>query len=164
VVDFNNIEQIVAISDGKIVGKIRLQKMFYLLQKSGLDTQYEFEYYHYGPYSSSLAEDAQLAEFLGTLNSDPKLGYHNVPYVVFTTDMPAPEKVVNVDRDTLTKKIHLMDSYSSVVLELAATLLFLQEDYSEAAEVELKIRKPSKATPQRIEAAKELLGKLELVS
>ena len=56
-----------------------------------------------------------------------------------------------------------MASVSDIVLELAATVVYLKEEgYDERTIEELKIRKPLKATDQLIEKATDLLGDLEL--
>jgi uncharacterized protein YwgA len=47
--------------DGRLYGKTRLQKLFFIFQKRGekaklLDPVFEFKIYHYGPYSKDLAD------------------------------------------------------------------------------------------------------------
>ncbi len=54
-------------------------------------------------------------------------------------------------------------AYDSIVLELAATVLFLQKcgyDTPEDAWQETKLRKATKATPQRVKTAEKLLGEI----
>ena len=41
---------------GAIVGKVRLQKIVYLLDQMGMNSGYSYEYHHYGPYSAELAD------------------------------------------------------------------------------------------------------------
>ena len=41
---------------GQIVGRVRLQKLLYLLDQLGLASGFEFTYHHYGPYSEELSE------------------------------------------------------------------------------------------------------------
>ena len=54
-----DIASLVRAAGGEIVGKIRLQKMVYLLDQMGLNSGYPFEYHHYGPYSESLAQQVE---------------------------------------------------------------------------------------------------------
>ncbi len=58
------------------LGKTQLQKLVYFLQKSGVPLGYEYEIYHYGPYSFELSDDMDSLDSLGVLNveSDPN-GY-----------------------------------------------------------------------------------------
>lgn len=55
------------------LGKTQLQKLVYFLQESGVPLGYEYEIYHYGPYSFELSEDMDSLDSLDVLNveSDP---------------------------------------------------------------------------------------------
>lgn len=159
------LEQIVALNGGMLVGKTRLQKTIYLLQSKGLNFGYDFEYHHYGPYSDGVAEDIKWAEFLGQLTGRPELGFHDVPYTIFETKSAAPIAVLNWHAESLKSILGILEKYSAVVLELAATLYFLRTNgYVSDAEEELKVRKPSKAAPERLEKARELLRELKLAA
>ncbi len=47
-----------SLSRDNLAGRIRLQKLIYLLQASGLKLGYGFRWYNYGPYSQELTQDA----------------------------------------------------------------------------------------------------------
>lgn len=47
---------------GRIEGRKRLQKIVYLLQQSGFPFREAFEYGHYGPYSTELADELEMLE------------------------------------------------------------------------------------------------------
>ncbi len=47
---------LIDVAGGEVYGKIRLQKMIFLLDNLGLESNYSFSYHHYGPYSSELAD------------------------------------------------------------------------------------------------------------
>jgi hypothetical protein len=52
---------------------------------------------------------------------------------------------------------------SDFVLELVATIVFLRRNgYPDSAEQEVAVRKPLKATPERLERARRLIGELGL--
>ena len=51
-----DIPSLVVAAGGEIVGKIRLQKVVYLLDQMGLNSGFSYQYFHYGPYSEDLAE------------------------------------------------------------------------------------------------------------
>ena len=50
----NLIAEVLAAAGGEIVGRIRLQKIFYLLDQMGMASGLVFHYHHYGPYSLHL--------------------------------------------------------------------------------------------------------------
>jgi uncharacterized protein len=157
------LEQIVALNGGVLVGKTRLQKTIYLLQSKGLNIGYDFEYHHYGPYSEGVAEDIKWAEFLGQLTGRPEMGFHDVPYTVFETKSLPPNSILGSSSDAVKSILGILEKHSAVVLELAATLLFLRKNgYATDSEEELKVRKPSKAAPERLEKARGLLRELNL--
>ncbi len=159
------LEQIIALNGGMLVGKTRLQKTIYLLQNKGLNLGYDFEYHHYGPYSDGVSEDIKWAEFLGQLKSTNALGFHDVPYTIFETKLAVPDLVNGWDAGSLRSILIVLERHSAVVLELAATFLFLKlHGYASDAEEELKVRKPSKAVPARLEKALELLRDLDLAA
>ena len=59
------IRDVIRAADGEIVGRIRLQKILYLLNANGLNiSDAEFHYHHYGPYSRVLDETLEKAKAL----------------------------------------------------------------------------------------------------
>jgi uncharacterized protein len=153
-------------ADGKIVGRIRLQKIFYLLQQFGLDSSFRFSYHHYGPYSEELSGSVMRAEVLDKLiNEKEELTSYGAPYSVYTLliDEPPPETVGNLPFGVAHKLIATMKSETSVVLELAATIHWLKEKEKVADwKTELKTRKPTKATSEPVERAERLLARIQM--
>ena len=45
---------IVAAAGGRLTSRVRLQKVVYLLDRLGLHSGFDFDYYNYGPYSRDL--------------------------------------------------------------------------------------------------------------
>lgn len=156
---------IVALNGGKLVGKTRLQKVAYLLDACGMNSGFDYDYHHFGPYSADVALAADVGELMGRLNSEEKPGFHSVPYVIYQTDEPAPETIGEMGSDEIREKLSTLDKYSALVLELAATVCFLEneEGYSRGdAQKEVVVRKAAKASADRLIQANELLEKLEL--
>src|ERR1700755_802619 len=59
--DFRWVAAIIAAhKEGKVHGRLRLQKTVKLLQRKGFPTSYPFRDYFYGPYSDSLQYDVSL--------------------------------------------------------------------------------------------------------
>ena len=57
----------VALSGGELVGRIRMQKVVYLLDQLGMRSGATFEYHHYGPYSEAVSDAVTDAKFWGHL-------------------------------------------------------------------------------------------------
>jgi uncharacterized protein YwgA len=154
---------VVALSGGRVVGKTRLQKEIYFLQRCGLNVGLDFDYHHFGPYSSELAQATDDAVAFERLNAENRQGYHEVPYTVYTTEEAAPKKLAGSSQGRIEEKLRVMKGYSALELEVAATIDYLREaGYGERAIAEAKTRKPLKATPDRIMRAMQLLRELGL--
>jgi uncharacterized protein YwgA len=164
----NLISDILQAADGKIVGRIRLQKIFYLLDQFGLNSGFRFSYHHYGPYSEDLSASVMRARFLDKLidEKEERTSY-DTPFSVYTLReaKSAPDKIGALDFETAHRLIDIMKAETSVVLELAATIHWLREkEKVDDWRAELGIRKPSKATPEFIQRAGQLLSKLQSVA
>lgn len=157
------VEDIVALNGGVLVGRTRLQKSIYLLQEMLLAEGYDFDYYHFGPYSDALAEDVRFAEFFGELESEPLPGAHSVPYTKFKTTAKLPKFMDENKAKSIKDALCKLQHHEALLLELAATWRFLEtHGYPETAKEEVTIRKPNKATPDRLTRAKKLLVELGL--
>ena len=156
---------IIALNGGKLVGKTRLQKVAYLLDACGLNSGFDYDYHHFGPYSADVALAADLAEMVGVVSSQEKPGFHSVPYVVYETNATKPVRICGMSGADIAEKLAIMEKSSALVLELAATVYFLEHDEglsSKEAQEEVKVRKAAKASPDRLRQANDLLEKLGL--
>lgn len=156
---------LVAHNGGRLVGKTRLQKVAYLLDACGLKSGVDYEYHHFGPYSAEISSAADIAEVLGRLSSEEKPGFHSVPYVTYQTEEAKPARLGALSADAVSERLSVMERYSAIVLELAATIHYLEnsEGFSaEGAQDEVKVRKSAKATADRLARANELLRRLGL--
>ena len=158
------VSAIVRLAGGEIVGKTRLQKMAYLLQAKGSGfAGVDFDYHNFGPYSAELAFAADDAESLGLLAAEERPGYHSVPYTVFRSTESATNLNDNKEMIGCKADLKVMSTYSALVLELAATAVYLKRNgYAESFWKEVKKRKSLKATPQRMRLARKLLQQLGL--
>ena len=156
---------IIALNGGKLVGKTRLQKVMYLLDACGLDSGFEYDYHHFGPYSADVALAMDAAEMMSRVQSEEKPGFHSVPYVVYRTGEDGPKKIGEMNASDVVTKLSILESYSALVLELAATVCYLEreEGYTrEGAQREVVVRKAAKASKDRLDSANELLARLQL--
>jgi uncharacterized protein YwgA len=67
------VAEVVRASGGSVYGRVRMQKMFYLLDRMGLGSGLQYEYHHYGPYSAELTEEIKDAVAFGFLEPVRKL-------------------------------------------------------------------------------------------
>jgi len=156
-----NVVAIIEKAGGRVVGKTRLQKMVYIMEAAGINMGYDYTYFHYGPYSEDLSNHIEIAAAMGivkhteTVTADGKRKYsiYEVDNKTFNDATEADEQ------NSLLKKMNETDS---ITLELAATALYLkkEEGYEDPWE-ETSRRKPSKATPERLEKAKKLYSELK---
>ena len=146
------VAQIVRDAGGQIIGRTRLQKLAYLLEVSGLGAGFAFKYKHYGPYSEDLANAAESAHLVGTLEERQCQtdwgGFYSI-YSVVGSNSISP----NAARVALAS---LAVDADPVELELAATAVFLSRDGFDEPWLETLKRKPEKATDLRLKRAKEL--------
>ncbi len=158
------VSALVRLGGGQIVGRTRLQKIAYLLEAMEIGAgEIEFEYHNYGPYSAELAFAADDAESLGLIETKEKKGYHSVPYTIFYSTDEAPEFDDDEPVEERENALNVMNANSALVLELAATAVYLRSNgYEKIFWDELKKRKPLKATDRRIKVAESLLADLGL--
>jgi len=162
----NNILEVMFAADGQIVGKIRTQKIFYLLDQLGMNGGYEFSYHHYGPYSANLASqldaNVMFGDDLDECVQETKSGNAFSTFKLKSNNLEFLS-VGDLTVQNARELIQQMKNVSSVVIELAATIHWLSA-YEKIADwrEELKVRKPQKATDERIEKALNLLGTLGL--
>ena len=154
---------IVSLNDGRLVGRTRLQKTVFLLERCGMESGIPFSYYHYGPYSPELTAAWEMAEAQGLLKMEERPGNFDMPYTVFTTEEPPPHELGNLSSETVGRVLQRVGKYSDVVVELAATLVYLADKYGDSVSDEVKRRKPLKATDKRLAEAENLLMEIGLV-
>ena len=161
-----DIPSLVVAAGGEIVGKIRLQKVVYLLDQMGLNSGFAYEYFHYGPYSEDLAEQVEDDVIFGHLAANQRRRVSDgVPYVAYSAessgDGEAPESRMSATR--LRSALVEMERRSATVLELAATIHWLAvvESISDW-KTELVRRKGAKTNNGRDKQAFELLRMLGL--
>ena len=167
-----NVEDIVvnliALHGGELVGRTRLQKEAYLLHRCGanFDLPLPFTYHHYGPYSFALADGLIDARASDRIDIEERRGSYGIRYAIFRSkgDHAADDGLGDLSADRVRSLLEHMQEVSDIVLELAATIVFLREEggYRHAAAVkETTERKPLKATAERMEQALVLLRKLD---
>lgn len=157
---------LIALNDGELVGRIRLQKLAYLLHRCGANFDVPFVYHHYGPYAPLLANACLSARAERRITIEERPGRYGVPYAIFriAEDVRPPTGIGALPADKALASLTKIKRASDIALELAATIVFLRDDdrYGAQAVRETAIRKPRKTTPERMQAAFGLIRDLGL--
>lgn len=153
---------IAAHKDRRVVGRTRLQKSIMLLQRMGLESDYEFNMYHYGPYSEGLQAEIGLLEKMGLVEEDVVVKPDQSVYYNFRAK---DHNLIPTLPGPLLKKLRILEEEPDVVvLELAATYDAFREqgsDHDTAIE-QLHVKKGRKCGGGNEAKALALLGKLGL--
>lgn len=149
-------------SGGEIIGKTRLQKIVYLLEAKNLGWGFSFDYHNYGPFSAELAFALDDAEALNFISTRERPGFHEIPYTIYEATEFAPKFEKAHPRSAKrSAALRIMNDQPALVLELAATAVYLQKNgYAEDFWNEVRRRKPLKASADRLQSAKKLLREL----
>jgi len=158
------IAEVLAAAGGAIVGRIRLQKILYLLEQKGIGSGFPFHYHHYGPYSRELDRALDRAQAMqGVKESIAYRQVDGMPYSTFSVQRACPSKVGNLSFVEASDLIGEMKSKSSTVLELAATIHWIaNRERVHDWRAELLRRKGVKTERGRTEEAIDLLKQLGL--
>lgn len=150
------VARLVQDAGGNVVGKTRLQKIAYLLEITGLGSGYRFSYHYYGPYSSELDSDANIAWAFDLVHREDRNSNWGGSYSVFSTDE------ASVTESARSRLARMAVDVDAVVLELAATAAFLSSTHDDPWR-ETRDRKPEKATAERVLKAKSFLKELKQI-
>ena len=151
---------IVRDAGGEVTGRTRLQKIAYLLEVVGFGNGFQFSYKHYGPYSEGVAASAMTGVLLGYITEVEQQAAWGGIYSIYSVDAQQDERVPP-GRCELARRAKASDA---VVLELAATAVFLSREGYDNPWYETERRKPEKSESGRLTQAKELLAELKRIS
>ncbi len=152
---------VVDAAGGKLIGRVRLQKVVYLMDQLGLNSGFSYEYHHYGPYS----RDLDLATADADALSIVKETFHHREsdggrYSMFELQKkPNDDKAFGgLGRSEATRLARLFADTNVTVLELAATVDWLwRQEKCLNWKAEVAQRKPMKVGNGRLDRAVKLL-------
>jgi hypothetical protein len=159
----NLIADVLAAAGGEIVGRIRLQKIFYLLDQMGMASGLAFHYHHYGPYSRQLDDALDRAQAIrGVREAIKYRQVDGMPYSIFSLrdyrGISPSSTIGGLPANKVRDLIGALSGRSSTVLELAATIHWLAEHEGISDwKKELVRRKGIKAEEGRVAQAVKLL-------
>lgn len=154
----------VALAGGELVGRIRLQKVVYLLDQLGMNSGAPFEYHHYGPYSEAVSDAITDAKFWGDIKEAVSFRVADgAPYSAFKTENPEPGQLGDLSAEDAKVYLAKLAVHSSTVLELAATVHWLAfKERCVDWRDEIEVRKAGKTNNGRLDRAMALLRDLRL--
>lgn len=161
----HHVADIVQAAGGRLVSRIRLQKIAYLVDQLGAHSGFDFTYHHYGPYSRDLDSAVLDAEAFHLVKEDfERRQSDGARYSVFKAITDAGSHEFSYLGDAkLRELVGRFASTNITVLELAATAHWLSEaEKVEDWEAEIRRRKGSKTEGGRLEDAKRLLAEIGL--
>lgn len=157
------VADVVHAAGGRLVSRVRLQKIAYLLDQLGADSGFYYTYHHYGPYSRDLDSAILDAEAFGLVKED--YGHRQsdgARYSVFVRQAGNDDYFLLKDHH-LQELTERLASESVTVLELAATAHWLDQiEHVEDWKAEIRRRKGSKTEGGRLEKATKLLEEIGL--
>jgi len=160
-----HIADIVNAVGGRLVSRIRLQKIAYLLDQLGAESGFDYTYHHYGPYSRDLDSAILDAEAFDLIKEG--FAYRQsdgARYSIFSyEDDPNTYEFSYLHDERLRHVAKRMAAVNVTVLELAATAHWLAE-YEKVGDwkTEIRRRKGSKTEGGRLDEATNLLAEIGL--
>lgn len=157
------IADILHAAGGRLVSRIRLQKIAYLLDQLGAGSGFDYSYHHYGPYSRDLDSAILDAEAFGLVKEDYAYRKSDgARYSVFVQQSTG-EGYTCLKNDRLKDVAKRLASQKVTVLELAATAHWLAEVEKVGDwRTEIRRRKGAKIENGRLDKATKLLAEVGL--
>ena len=150
---------IMALADSRIIiGRTRLQKMFCLLDLAGINTDFEFAYRYYGPYSEELRDTVNGVCAFGLAEEEIMQTQWGGVYSKYTIN----KSVDKADSGDVCKKIVQIctdENTNAIALELATTAAWLK--HSGESKPWGKVEELKSEKSEQIGAAKKLYKKLK---
>jgi len=145
----------------ELIGRTRLQKEVWFLQRLGMPTDYEFRIHHFGPYSDGVQADISVLTAFGLVQEDVKANSDGNCYSVFRASMGANGLPSMTDFE---RAITTLNKADATILELAATFdayrTFGLTD--EAATNATRVKKGAKCDGDNLDRARSLVSSLAL--
>lgn len=165
----NIIAAVIEAAGGTITSRVRLQKIIYLLDRLGVKAGFDFDYYHYGPYSREVDNAIVDAKAFGII--EEKLAHRitdGATYSVFKLTRRDGldnqiESLSKLNRKRIKSIIEKLSKTNVTILELAATIDWLHSiERVDDWKIEIVKRKGAKTQRGRLDEAFLLLQQIKL--
>ena len=161
----DRVVDIVRAAGGRLVSRVRLQKVAYLLDRLGAKSGFGFAYHHFGPYSRDLDNAVLDAEAFGKIEETfERRQTDGARYSIFALkDAEGAADYAYLNSAPLRDRARELAEENVTVLELAATAHWvLKEERIADWKSEIVRRKGPKTRNGRLEEAVKLLSRLGL--
>lgn len=118
------------------LGKTAMMKFIFILQQVyKVPLGYDYEIYTYGPYSSEVMEDIQLAVDYNAISIDTVnfpsgyLGYELKRADKTETMIEEEQDFVHLYNDSISEVVHLFGNKTAKELELSSTIIYMYSNY-----------------------------------
>jgi uncharacterized protein YwgA len=152
-----------AVPKREVRGKKRLQKLAYFAVQAGTPADVRFFLHDFGPFSTQVANAANVLSYVGTISEDEEQFARTKRYYKCyrITDLAAVNEDLPVSASQALGKL---DAYSTIELEVASTIRYFMDKGQTAADAIQSTRelKPTKSQQQIIERAREALSEAGL--
>ena len=159
------VAHLVYLHGGELVGRTRLQKSGYFLERCGIGWGFDFEYHNYGPYSVDLAYAADLGVRNHKLTAEDRPSGYGIPFTIYRASENAGAAAGDYRDSERRELLSILRNAKPVPLELAATFEFLRQRHarrsasptSESVWAEVRRLKPTKGSEDNIAEAVAVL-------
>ena len=125
---FDVMHELAARSPG--LGKTAMMKYLFLLQQVyDVPLDYNFEIYTYGPYSSEVMVDLDLAKCLNVISIDAESYSGYVGYSINVKDCPEDKSLSDSTKYQVDELLKSFGRKSAKELELSTTIVYLYRNY-----------------------------------
>jgi uncharacterized protein YwgA len=155
---------IAAHPERKLVGRTRLQKEMWILQRLGMPSGYSFRMHYYGPYSEGIQAELNLLERFGLVKEGREQTCQESGFC--SVFVASKEAIFDPISEDYRRQVDQLAREDAIVLELAATYDMYRSRGlpHEKAIGFLKVKKGDKISGGRDTNALALLGELGLPS
>jgi uncharacterized protein len=150
---------------GQLIGRVRLQKTIYLLDRLGLNSGFDYDYHHYGPYSRDVDNATVDAKAFNLIDEqfEHRRSDGSMYSIFRLKGETKAEAFGQLSPDRAAELIRLLAKTNVTILELAATIDWLWREEHEADwRREIKKRKGLKVQGGRLDKAVQVLHELGL--
>jgi len=107
------------------IGKTKIQKLMYLLEDK-LNEDFGYTMYHYGPYSSEIAESMNIANANGWIDME----WHvDSGYSMHIKDISDPLEIQDKEERAIEKIVNKYGNFKALELSIIATALYVKKNF-----------------------------------
>ncbi len=137
--NLNIVCDVVKSCGGRIYGRKKMHKIFFILQEKGFTPRrcYEFRWNYYGVYSEELANDIELGEFFDMIKETEDNDGNYKTYVIESAPREYITDIINDEK--FMSAIKVLSQKETRVLEVLSSIIFFEKQGLRRREVNEKL-------------------------